>query len=119
MLPGPPDSQPSAQEGPSVTPEKPAKPRTINTRTAAGRRRASVSGGPEWEPRPNTAEEQRAIQALERLAKRWPRSLTLFNASGTLCVLHTDEHSESHPFGDAIVTTIWGIPNEGGDPDLW
>jgi len=73
----------------------------------------------EWVPRENTAEEQKAILALQRLARRWPRSLTLISASGSLCVLHTDEHDGTHRFGSAVMSTIHGISNDGGDPDEW
>lgn len=34
-----------------------------------------------------TKEEQRAINSLKRLAKRWPRSLWLYSANGTLHVM--------------------------------
>ena len=34
-----------------------------------------------------TAEEQRAIAALKKLAKSWPRTLQLFSWSGSLRVL--------------------------------
>ena len=67
-----------------------------------------------------TSEERNAIAALERLAKRWPPSLMLFSLSGVLCVVRP--HHE-HPGDDgiyipdeAIITTIDGIPNDGGDP---
>jgi hypothetical protein len=60
-------------------------------------------------------EERRAIAALERLAKRWPRSLKLFSWSGTLCVMRADDSLLDDPSA-AIITTIEGIPNDGGDP---
>jgi len=34
-----------------------------------------------------TSDEARAIAALERLAVTWPKSLWLFSASGSLCVM--------------------------------
>lgn len=70
-----------------------------------------------------TGEERRAIASLERLAKRWPRSLMLFSASGSLLVLRNDGHSvERLGSRDAaeqyatILASIDGIPNDGGDP---
>jgi hypothetical protein len=66
---------------------------------------------------PLTDEERRAIASLERLAKRWPRSLTLFSWSGTLCIVRSDADllNGGNP-NDAIITTVEGIPNGGGDP---
>ncbi len=68
-------------------------------------------------------EEKSAISRLKSLAKVWPKSLWLFSASGTLCVMKTDEkghrvHHE-HPQNcgvdqEYIVDTI-NIPNDGGD----
>ena len=68
-----------------------------------------------------TKDEQRAIASLKRLAKRWPQSLWLFSASGTLCVMRKDEdgqqpHLPDHGVDPAfMVDTISGIPNDGGD----
>ena len=66
-----------------------------------------------------TPEEKRAIAALKKLAKTWPKSLWLFSASGSLCVMKNDEGGERQMRGDAVdteacVTTI-RIPNDGGD----
>ena len=67
-----------------------------------------------------TPEERKAINALKRLAKKWPKSLWLFSASGSLCVMRTDENGEhAHIAGggaDAhyVLETI-DIPNDGGD----
>ena len=65
-----------------------------------------------------TSEERNAIAALERLAKRWPPSLMLFSLSGMLCVMRSDtEIPRTEQMSDAaIITTIDGIPNDGGDP---
>lgn len=68
---------------------------------------------------PVTREEQLAILALHRLAKRWPRSLTLVSMGGSLHVIHTgdaryDERSDE-PRGDSVLDTFQGIPNDGGD----
>lgn len=57
--------------------------------------------------------------ALHRLAKRWPPSLTLVStgAACTSSTLVTPRYSS--PLGtervDAVIQTIDGIPNDGGD----
>ncbi len=68
-----------------------------------------------------TLREKQAIAALEKLAKRWPKTLWLFSASGSLEV-----HKYS-PLGerrillgggidpDGCVVTIYGIDSDGGD----
>lgn len=67
-----------------------------------------------------TPEEKRAIAGLKRIAKKWPKTLWLFSASGTLCVMRTDDDGErAHTRGagvdpDFVVETIQ-IPNDGGD----
>ena len=72
-----------------------------------------------------TKEEQKAISSLRRLAKRWPDTLWLFSASGTLFVMRKNGDGQ-HAFGGGnpsssgvdpyyIVTTISGIENDGGD----
>jgi hypothetical protein len=63
-----------------------------------------------------TDEERRAIASLERLAKRWPQSLMLFSWSGTLCVMRNESPLDSADPNDLVITTIEGIPNDGGDP---
>lgn len=68
-----------------------------------------------------TPDEARAIRALKRIAKTWPKSLWLFSANGTLSVMRADEdggHIELG-FGEGIdpayaLATI-DIPNDGGD----
>lgn len=68
-----------------------------------------------------TAEEKRAIVALKRLGKRWPKGLWLFSASGSLCVMKFDEDGERVKVDGGgmdpyyTVDTIAGIPNDGGD----
>lgn len=70
-------------------------------------------------PRP-TAEEARAIRSLQRLAKTWPKSLWLFSASGSLCVMQKDDDGERRRLPcngmdpDASLATI-KIENDGGD----
>lgn len=67
-----------------------------------------------------TQEEKAAISALKRLAKRWPESLWLFSASGTLTVMRCGEGGEhvKNELGgmdqDYCLDTI-DIPNDGGD----
>ena len=73
--------------------------------------------------------EEKAIRILRKLEKEWPKSLWLFSASGSLCVMRKDENGERavRPSGegdgddqgggmnsDYIVTTI-NIENDGGD----
>jgi hypothetical protein len=65
-----------------------------------------------------TAEESRAIASLQRLAERWPQSLMLFSASGSLCVMrneHAGEHGDIGRDSSKVIVTIQGIPNDGGD----
>jgi hypothetical protein len=59
-----------------------------------------------------TKEEQRAIRTLKQLAKKWPDTLMLFSWSGSLCVMKKDVGGLK-----AVIETIHGISNDGGDPD--
>jgi len=64
--------------------------------------------------------EAKAIAALKRLAKRWPKTLWLFSASGTLCVMRCGEYGEHvHTNGGGIdqnyIVDDIDIPNDGGD----
>jgi hypothetical protein len=77
----------------------------------------------ETEPAPLTNAEKRAICALKRLAKRWPSSLWLFSAGGSLWVMRSGPRGE-HVTTDGpdgainstfIVDQIDGISNDGGD----
>lgn len=67
-----------------------------------------------------TPEEALAIAALKRLAARWPESLWLFSASGSLCVMQKDDDGDRRrTLGGgmdpaACLDTI-GIENDGGD----
>ncbi|WP_107328101.1 hypothetical protein [Agrobacterium pusense] len=70
-----------------------------------------------------TEEERRAIATLKRLAKRWPDSLWLFSASGSLCVMRNRQDGQRALSGDSgqdgadsdyCLATI-DIPNDGGD----
>jgi hypothetical protein len=71
-----------------------------------------------------TPTEKRAIASLKRAVRRWPRSLWLYSAAGTLCVMKKD--ADGHKImlpgtgraggfdPDAQVDTI-KVENEGGD----
>lgn len=66
-----------------------------------------------------TPEEEKAIRALERLSKKWPESLWLYSANGTLCIMRKgdDGHKVFKGEGcdqDYVVTTI-DIDSDGGD----
>ena len=63
-----------------------------------------------------TEKEAKAIRGLEQLAKNWPKSLSLFSHSGTLCVM---KFHPGHPEDERgrVVEVISGIDNDGGDPD--
>lgn len=69
-----------------------------------------------------TKEEQKAIDNLNKLSKSWPKSLWLFSASGTLCVMRTGHNNErimTKKGGvdqDYVLTSV-NIPNDGGDWD--
>lgn len=64
--------------------------------------------------------ERNAINSLKRLARRWPDSLWLFSASGTLHIMRTDELGRQvHLANDGVdpkycVETV-NIENDGGD----
>jgi len=68
-----------------------------------------------------TKQETNAIAALRMLAGRWPRTMWLFSASGTLYVMRCGENGEhvmTRGGGvdpDYIVTHIMDIDNDGGD----
>lgn len=49
---------------------------------------------------------QQAIEALEKLADKWPSGISLFSLSGTLVVINDDRK---------ILAKI-NIPSDGGDP---
>jgi hypothetical protein len=65
-----------------------------------------------------TREERDAVRCLERLAKRWPKSLELFAWAGTLVVLRTvsDGEDPAHSMTERKVARIPGIRCDGGDP---
>lgn len=66
-----------------------------------------------------TAEENKLIDSLKRLAKRWKKEgkdLMLFSWSGSLCVVKKS-CSDTDIFSRGVVEYIEGITNDGGDPD--
>jgi hypothetical protein len=71
-------------------------------------------------PNDINADEKKAIAALKRVAKIWPKTLWLFSASGSLHVMKTDENGERVHLPDDgmdpdfVVDTI-NISNDGGD----
>lgn len=68
-----------------------------------------------------TLEETKAIKSLQRLAKKWPKSLWLYSASGTLNVMKTNKKGEHAVVENGsidpyyLVGHIQGISNDGGD----
>lgn len=69
-----------------------------------------------------TATEARAIKELKALARRWPKTLWLFSASGSLHVMRAlEDGSHAHlgwPHGGvdpAFLLDTVSISNEGGD----
>lgn len=68
---------------------------------------------------PATAVELKWISDFKKLAKRCPKKLWLFSASGMLCVMKTPENGEQNTETggvnqDNIIDTI-RIENDGGD----
>jgi hypothetical protein len=68
---------------------------------------------------PLTDKEAAAVLALRRVARIWPQTLTLVSMGGSLHVIHGNDPRYhdllSHRRGDAVLATISGIPNDGGD----
>ena len=64
-------------------------------------------------------EENKLIDSLKRLAKRWKKDgkdLMLFSWSGTLCVVKKSCINDEI-FSLSVAEYIDGITNDGGDPD--
>lgn len=61
-----------------------------------------------------TDEEAKAIRSLQNLAKKFPKTLSLFSNNGSLIVLkkHSDHPEEKQ---GRVVARILGISNDGGD----
>jgi len=76
---------------------------------------------PTVDEKPLTQQEQKAIDDLKALARRWPKTLWLFSCSGTLTVMRTGDNGEQVILpNDSIdeayeVEIIQGIMNDGGD----
>lgn len=67
-----------------------------------------------------TAEEKKAIAALQRVAKTWPKSLWLFSASGSLNVMKKDASGEMAETAHGGIDQAFSvakidIQNDGGD----
>lgn len=70
-----------------------------------------------------TSEEEKLIDSLKRLAKRWKKDgkdLMLFSWAGHLCVVKKSSINDDI-FSFGVVEYIEGIDNDGGDPDdkIW
>ena len=70
-----------------------------------------------------TSEEEKLIDSLKRLAKRWEKEgkdLMLFSWAGSLCVVKKS-CIDYDIFSLGVVENIEGIANDGGDPDdkIW
>lgn len=68
-----------------------------------------------------TREEKAAIAELKKLAQKWPDTLWLFSASGSLHVMRYDDdgnsvHKDNFGFDpEYVVASIYGIDNDGGE----
>lgn len=66
-----------------------------------------------------SGDEKRAIASLHRLAKRWPKTLWLFSASGTLWVMRAGPKGEHVMDGEGADQSYCiaelDIENDGGD----
>jgi hypothetical protein len=60
-----------------------------------------------------TEEEQKAIRALKRLAKKWPRTLLIFASGGELSIRKPTLDGVYNVLTE--VDSVEGIPNDGGD----
>lgn len=59
-----------------------------------------------------TIDEQQAIKSLQRIAKKWPKTLELFSWSGSLTIFKVGNDGRR-----CSIDSVDGIPNDGGDPD--
>lgn len=68
-----------------------------------------------------TDEERAALLALARLAQKWPKTLWLYAANGSLCVMRTGAYGEHVTTSNGgidhahVVDSDVGIPCDGGD----
>lgn len=68
---------------------------------------------------PCTVEEEKLIDSLQRLARKWKetgKDLMLFSWAGSLYVVKKS-CIDDQDFNQGCVTLIQGISNDGGDPD--
>lgn len=68
---------------------------------------------------PCTVEEEKLIDSLQRLARKWKekgKDLMLFSWAGSLYVVKKS-CIDDRDFNQGCVTLIHGISNDGGDPD--
>lgn len=72
--------------------------------------------GSEGEPDDLTGAERKAVAALRRLARTWPRTLMLASMDGSLVVLRSADRGSADGGinEDSVVADIRGIPNTGG-----
>lgn len=63
-----------------------------------------------------TDEDRKAIASLQRLAKSWPKGLTLLSDAGSLLVVPTSDRIAGEYVEERSVS-IHGISNDGGAPD--
>lgn len=61
-----------------------------------------------------TQAERKAIEQLQKLARTWPKTLSLFSNSGTLEV-HKNAGTDEPYTDDSFIQDIYGITNDGGD----
>lgn len=67
------------------------------------------------EPEELTITERRALVRLRKLAKGWPKTLSLFSNNGSL-EIHKNGSGEPYT-NDTYVESVYGITNDGGDRD--
>lgn len=63
-----------------------------------------------------TKTEQQAVNELQALGKRWPKTLTLFARAGHLVIL---KPGGGRTYKTAEVERIQEIACDGGDPQEW
>lgn len=73
---------------------------------------------------PCTQEEEKLIDSLVRLSRKWAKNgkdLMLFSWAGRLVVVKKsaleEDTTQLFSVDEAIVADIYGISNDGGDPD--
>lgn len=66
-----------------------------------------------------TQEEDRAIRALKRLAKKWPSTLWIFTVDGDMCIMRRSPDGDRARKSDDSIDMAYmvdqiNIPNDGG-----